>query len=567
MATIPNFLQQSVKQLRKSITGIDDSYNNDWDILAELTQNSVDAIRKLEIKTGTIVIKVDSQNKAITIKDNGIGIAPNRIPDLLAPFETDKEEDDSSIGEKGVGLTFVLFTCNDFYIKSGSEQGTSEGRVIDAYNWKNSSSTTTPSLVYNEIEEQFQGTEVVLKKVFDSPLFQLSFNQLKFVLRTRTAIGNTNSLWDEDINIDVTLIHVNQDGDSKQENVKFGYWLPTEILDKQSKIDLEDYYEYVSKSDRTDHEKRVKLKDKVIYKKMIFDHHGRNIKGYACFVPKRKTWDDLTVAYSIATPEQISNSEWVDRFSYVTFHSGIFTSVKGMPTGISVDTPITGAQGAWPQVFILFEDRLLKFDIGRKSIHGMQAKIYKNYAKEVFREFQRLSKYISGDVVIDSQWDKDEIFAEIENLLPLDVPGTSFIKTPRDQEASVAGIFFECLGNDRITNIVPLVAGYKNKYDLYALWGSRKVVIEFKAKLSKILIDFNDETKLFNEVNCVVCWNVTEDDAQEFHKKGIGVEEISSSTLPGSVSSSFPHATHKLTLSGFVSPVYVIDMKIIVEKE
>jgi molecular chaperone HtpG len=52
MPLIENFLQQGVSHIRQSIIDIDDSYNNDWDILAELIQNSVDAIRKADINTG-----------------------------------------------------------------------------------------------------------------------------------------------------------------------------------------------------------------------------------------------------------------------------------------------------------------------------------------------------------------------------------------------------------------------------------------------------------------------------------------------------------------------------------
>lgn len=40
-----DFLKPDVLQIKKSIKGIDDSYNNEWDILAELIQNAVDAIR------------------------------------------------------------------------------------------------------------------------------------------------------------------------------------------------------------------------------------------------------------------------------------------------------------------------------------------------------------------------------------------------------------------------------------------------------------------------------------------------------------------------------------------
>ena len=55
MAAI-NFLKPTINSVRKSIKGIDESYNNFWDIIAELVQNSVDAINKTEERKGSIKI-------------------------------------------------------------------------------------------------------------------------------------------------------------------------------------------------------------------------------------------------------------------------------------------------------------------------------------------------------------------------------------------------------------------------------------------------------------------------------------------------------------------------------
>ncbi len=119
MEKIP-FLQPTINSIRKSIKGIDDSYNNFWDILAELIQNSVDAINKKIEKKGKIEIEIDSINKSIKIYDDGVGIEKDKIPVLLSPFSTDKENDLGSIGEKGVGLKFVIFQSNDFKMKTST---------------------------------------------------------------------------------------------------------------------------------------------------------------------------------------------------------------------------------------------------------------------------------------------------------------------------------------------------------------------------------------------------------------------------------------------------------------
>lgn len=54
------FLKSSINSLRHSIRDIDDSYNNFWDIFAELAQNSVDAINntgKAEALTSKLTAK------------------------------------------------------------------------------------------------------------------------------------------------------------------------------------------------------------------------------------------------------------------------------------------------------------------------------------------------------------------------------------------------------------------------------------------------------------------------------------------------------------------------------
>jgi len=155
MTKIDNFLQQSVSQLRKSIRDIDDSYNHEWDVVAELCQNSIDAIKKQKPDKGVIQLKIDALNKTIAIHDNGIGIEPDRLPFLLAPFSTDKEDDENAIGEKGVGLTFVIFSCNDFTIKTGTKYGTTRGQIVDANNWKNRKDESHLPLEINKLDEIF----------------------------------------------------------------------------------------------------------------------------------------------------------------------------------------------------------------------------------------------------------------------------------------------------------------------------------------------------------------------------------------------------------------------------
>jgi len=330
----------------------------------------------------------------------------------------------------------------------------------------------------------------------DLPIFSLSFSQLVFVLRTRTALGDTNSIWgNEEKNIQIELNFIDRNGNKSQINFVAGYWLPFEGLTKNSLISLDEFKSYASLPGRTDQEKRRLVQDKIIHTKGVKEYNGREIKYVSCFLPSRSVWNELTERHTLASPDQMKDQEWLDNFYYTKFESGIFTSVKGMPTGISITPPNTAFSGYWPNIFILFEDRSLQFDIGRKSIHGMTSKKYKGFAREIFNDYVKtVTKYISGNIGDqDTEFDKEEIFAEIDTLIDLNNKNTRFIKSPKDQEASVAAIFYELIGSGIIDEIEPLISGYRNKYDLYAKWGHKKLVIEFKSKISNILKDFNDE--------------------------------------------------------------------------
>ena len=564
---IDDFLNPGLEQIRQSIRDIDDSYNNDWDILAELCQNSVDAIRKSDVEEGIIKLEIDAQRKSIKIYDNGIGINPLKLTYLLKPFSTDKRDDAETIGEKGVGLTYVMFSGNEFIIKSGTDQGVRKATLRNAYAWKQRDDEGLLNLEIEDLEEDFRGTEVTIEAIQNTSIFELDLKQLEFILRTKTALGSTKSIWGNDLNINIELVYKDINDVMSGCDLPFQYWLVYENIPPTAKINYDEFIQYATESDRTDLEKRNKLRDKVIFKTGEFVHtNARVIKYVACFVPKRNVWDTISVYDKLCNDEKLEDENWLENFGYAKFSSGVFSSIKGMPTGIITDHPLTGYAGYWANLFILFDDSTLKFDIGRKSLHGRQAKILRDYAKNIFNDYLRnIIKYISGEPEPTTEWDRDEAFEEIEQMLDLNVDNIKFRKNPKDQEASVAAIFFECIGNEKISEIIPLYAGYRGKYDLYAKWGRKKLVIEFKSKLKNIIKDFNDAQKLFDEIDCIVCWGVSDEDRQMLRLRlGIEIEEIAPNIL-SQRTQIIPHSTHKLLLSGFTKPIYILDLKKILE--
>lgn len=332
-------------------------------------------------------------------------------------------------------------------------------------------------------------------------------------------------------------------------------------------INLEDFIKNYSEAGKTDHEKRKALFGKVIYDKGEITHSdNRVINYYSFFLPKRSLWNDYSLEWSLISEKQAEDEAYLSKFDYALLRPGIFTSVKGMPTGINITPPDTGYAGYWSNIFIIFEDPQLKFDIGRKSIHGRQAGVLSKHAKNIFNRYLKyITRYVSRDSGVSSnEWDKDEVFGQIEDMLTYNHPCTLFQRSPKGQEAQVCAMFYELAGKGVIKDLVFLTSGYKGRYDLYAKWNNKKVVIEFKSELRNVLKDFNSEQKLFDEIDCIVCWDVTEEDEKALHKKSISIDQAQGSSILG-FRNSFPHATHELQLGGITNPIYVIDLKMLLK--
>ena len=571
MSSSIRFLEPSINSIRKSIRGIDDSYNNFWDILAELLQNSVDAINAKEDKKGRIDIEIDSPNKRIRVIDDGIGISHDDIPILLSPFSTNKENDSSSIGEKGVGLKFVIFQSDEFLMKTKStdESIGSSAKIENAKTWKNMTNEEMLTLDLDLDKNTINGTDIQIKGIDNEKIFNMSFDTIKFIIRTKTAVGNVNNIFENNENIEVYLKFIDINGNKYDEQIPFRYWLPTENIAKSSKIDLDDFKNWISEKDRSDNEKRNKLKNKVIYDSGSFFHNDvREIKYWLCYVRERDDWKKLSLNDHLISEDERDNEEKLAEKNLCMHQYGIFTSVKGMPTGITINSPNTGRSGYWGNLFIILEDRQLKFDIGRKSINSAIHSMYQKYLKILFNNITNIvSKYVAGEpeMITNTAWIRDDIINEINKLPDLDSDLISFEKLPNEQEASVAAIFYELIGSGKIKEIKPVISGYKNKYDLYAKYKNHFIIMEFKSHLRYILRDFDDEIKLSNEIDYVVCWDVNDDDKTELVGRGLSLEEIDNDNPLSGHNEYISYATHMIIIPTS-KPVYVIDLKVLLKR-
>lgn len=274
--------------VRKQVKEVVRAYRHSWDIFSELIQNSVDAInRRFRIIndpefylykdfqstenlsldpqfTGKIRIFIDVSSKTIEIQDNGVGIEPNVIEKLLLPDQSGKLPG-REYGFKGYGLTFVAFASKYFYINTRfftPDSQAYEFGLENLFEWMIDDSKPFPSSpipdcrvasIQNEEPSQYN---TVVRVTLDDQ-YSLRFpaisaldtalnflvssisigsnasplDAFEYVLRTRTAIGNTHYLFGKSpiVPIEVEIEVVHEDGNiSGPTAVPYRFYHPKE---------------------------------------------------------------------------------------------------------------------------------------------------------------------------------------------------------------------------------------------------------------------------------------------------------------------------------------------------
>lgn len=136
------FSDAAIGALKREIENILSSYVGWYDPFAELIQNALDAVEaraQQEHDAGstnyrpTINIRIDLDDNALTVTDNGIGLDKEKFEQFLAPnfsFKSGKTR-----GHKGVGATYVAYGFNYMRISTRVPGFEASGRITGARNW------------------------------------------------------------------------------------------------------------------------------------------------------------------------------------------------------------------------------------------------------------------------------------------------------------------------------------------------------------------------------------------------------------------------------------------------
>ncbi len=551
--------------LRHQARNILDSYANPWDVLAEGLQNAVDAV---EERAGTdpdqpnrIHITFDARQRAIRITDTGNGIPAEYMTRVLAPHISHKRGERRTRGEKGVGLSFLVFCCNSFQVAS-SHGGTRYGGTVRRANaWARGEEDARPTFEPGDVADEGPalGSDTwTTVTIGDLPeveqgepdVFEYTAERVIHLLRTKTAVGHTWNLYRPDgrpdVDIEVTLTYLSREREEAEHDVPFSYASPEDYLEQRQILALSDYKELLSRKE----ESKAKGKMLVMRSKEV-SAGGREIECYV-FIASRPAFR------KIAENNGLGEGEAWD------IRPGIYIATRSMPTGVTVPFPETTAAGYWFNLYIVLQDDELSFDLGRKSLRGAAVAMFADIAEQLFNEVR---KYIPGRFAetLAADLEKREtiqrLWQEARATADLGVPGLSYRKVPTHEQALVA-LFYELVGAGHLKGYGTMRNGGKDQYDAFVRYsvpskdlganqaadvkGDRvdnEILIEFKPDAADIIRDLKLGSKKYEDIDLLVVWSL---DEKALAKEEIAVEQI----IPADVY--FLGSTHRLLFPSFL---------------
>lgn len=538
------------RALKRELKGIVETYHHYWDVLAEMIQNSRDALDRAQREQADpkrfIRLSMDAASRTIEILDNGCGISKGLVLEMLNPGGGDKDGIESEVGEKGVGLTYCICRSTQFQIETKTkDEGPFGLEISEMAQWIKSDEVKAPpgyaefgngdyKVGGNEITIEGQPyplnsyTRITLKGVPPSEegkdIFDHNLDQMKYLLLTRTALGVTDNLFHEEYEPSFDFYYdLSLKGQSSKGDLTPGYPRPHELLANPKSLD-EIMAAFMTKTNPAD---RKRFVDKAaIWGTKTVKNGEETIRVYGVMFPGNKVFSEVSEdPLRIEEPDDVPDEERDD-----LLRSGIFLATKRMPTGVTIPEGKGGGKYLtfYKRCLFVVESDRIKFDIGRKSLHHVPRNRLQKAVTALYSVFEPLAQYQSDErpernpeaapqetkaereARIQKEWE------HLESLVDLNVSGIGYQKVPDRQEAAIAAIFHELIGARKLKNYQTLGTGYKQQYDLHARYVDPKrevplqLLIEFKYSLEAVMHDFQDGVKNFSEVDMFVAWDADE---------------------------------------------------------
>ncbi|TCJ86409.1 UNVERIFIED_ORG: histidine kinase/DNA gyrase B/HSP90-like ATPase [Bacillus cereus] len=412
--------------LKEEVRGILRDYRNFWDVYAELLQNSVDAINRRyrvlndtnyymykDFNTnnpnfndgnyrGKIEIRVDTTDNTITVLDNGVGIEKENLMNFLLPKSSGKKMR-KDYGFKGYGLTFVAFVSRKFSAKSRyfTDLNCFEYEINNIFDWVYSDSNPFPGfpevptssddqdlqewntkITVRLEDDYYQKFDAVAALDFSKKILKTEddLKRFEYILRTKTAIGNTKSLFSKPpiVPIDIKLVVKFPNEQEVEREIEYSYYHP--INHKEISVNSYEFANYVTQMNSAD---------------FIRGFRGLSHTKSSHIVGKKQPikCDIHLAAISSTRLGNVERELGLDKLkqSNAKITCGIFLSIDGMPTGIRLDA--WGKKGGeYKRYYVVVDCKLdisNTLDSGRKGITDHYAGLIDDEVVELINNLRK----------------------------------------------------------------------------------------------------------------------------------------------------------------------------------
>lgn len=529
---------------RREAANVVTSYLRASDFLAEALQNAADAVDMRTAEDAAaprkIEITFDRTQRRFSIADTGVGMSRSDLEVVLTPNVTLKagrmarSTSGRSRGHKGVGLSFLALGSNYLQIQTCDGEHRYDVVVTNGNRWLESVDDSFPKPVArgsrNQADRYLGSDRYTIVTVgdinsadFDLDLFEMELGPLEWLLRTKTAVGNTAPLWREPFNaplsaaedIDVGLLYTDDHGTRLDERkIPYRYATPEEYIDPDVVVD----YTELAELDAAEVERRLKG-GAFRYRRHFTSASGRPLSLYLFVMAA----DEVEVYAELARGEKkYAPGEW----------QGFWVATRDMPVDIKFD-PTHVQPRTWERrMFALMQDDGLTLDLGRKSLVGRTVRMYRDAIKLAWRD---VSRYV-GQVHASTPAAKaaDAILrARVEDAKRLEgIAGDllPYLKEPT-RWVGVLALFHELLGKGGILpNLRTLQNGvFTDDRDALLYVGNPNGVMPLHTLYGRTLADVFATLERIDGAETAGLGVVWEVDDATLNRRGIEADEVEGS--------------------------------------
>ena len=494
---------------------------------------------------GKISILRNDTTRKLIVRDNGIGMSFDEMKDAVKKGRTIKKGFDD-IGELGNGLTYLVSACDSFELETSDGHEHSKLKIDNMHSWITNPTPglleplSNPEKINDEAESFTQVTMEQLRNI-DSDFPDIFGNvmpteRLINLIRTKTAIGFLysllrfpvyNTLREESLEIELSDTF---QGATRNTHIPLSYRSPSQVVRENWRgatppiITLDNARASVRAG--------INIGGHSIESIGIYVSEGGRPLYYCSFVANR---DWFKEASKISKACDNPNAPDLSQIGTYDIAPHIELGVKGMPTGINVDPPVTGFQGYWGNFHIIIMDNKLKFDEGRKTPVGRRVNLYRQCAEKVL--FDRTKPAIISAAIKDAviplslpQMAEDArafVARRLANRLLLGYPSVKILNKPKFEQ-DVIILFHEMVGAEILPYYNCLDASSNSTYDgiyqykveknmlgaivqqLYGTEGflEEQLIVEFKHTAASVIEDIAEDVKFYYMIDLLVCWEL-----------------------------------------------------------